>query len=1027
MRIVIGLFAAALVGAAGAADRSPDADGFVRDWLIGGPYPSYKAEPLDKGLDTDFLGGEEDARPHPGLAASAEFKADLSKLIAGIGSVNEWGKTETVTVDATWRVGTFDQGVICMDKAFGEIDDHFAFYAACYLNVPNAVDAVFAVGSDDDHKLWLDRRLLGRQASVQGAHPGDFKYRTHLSAGIHRVLLKVVDRLQSCAFCLQVLDKDGKAIPNLTVLTDTRGAKTELDREIEALRERGKVLSEIATLKDRLTALKAELPDLERKYAAAEAAAGEAERRLASAYEGAERRYAAEHARNAAAGKSSTDLPLEAATCRSRLCINGLWEVSVDRKTWDRVHVPFRFAEPFFFTWFFPVRHLGNPRGPFRQWEGFEDWKMLPAYRADKVCLRTEFDWNGEGRLQYAADGLIGVASFRVNGTPCGEYDGTIGRVSIPLAPLRTGRNVLEIEIARHWNIRHHRDTGIRGDSFLDRLPSVAVRDVHVKTSWRKALLAVRTEIENAGGRKVGVEVRQYAVERGRIRLALPSVRTEIEAGGVATVDASERWRDPKVWGIGGEYGDPDLYELVTDVLVDGRRVDRHVQEFGFREFWIGGTAFFLNGRRIVLQGDVGQPRLAVAKWRDVMWPLLRKDGINTIRLHDGDWWSESVASGADRAGMLIYAQAYPCLYKKGRLEDRSVFSAAEDWPKEPEFAWAKANYERWFRMFRNHPSVVIWSTDNEIWTQAWDSADAAKWNVRNDKIGAMYGKFMKSLDRDLVVTRDGDLGTQNRRQRWFEDPPCDTANYHYPDFDIARQVVTWQKVYEWRPAVFGETLYNSYGAWNKWIGPEPSQVRMKAGKVREIAGLYRRLGVPGQIFMGLSGDGFVVRDETGAGNPWGFRGRDGKHVRIPWPALSGRGPRQVGVRIGDAVFGEQAINWFDPVFPSHVRNAVNDAYRETLVPQPPLREGSGAEVLVETEPGRTVWSTDWTTGVRYGVRADDQGIAWFDFGYPGAYRFESGGRSAERVLGDRRGYASRPGFDRISRFSLKGAEGGAR
>ena len=1011
-----------------AADRSPDADGFVRDWLIGGPYPSYRAEPLATGLDTDFLGGEEDARPYPGLAASTEFKADLSKLIAGIGSVNEWGKTETVSVDATWRVRTFDHGVIGMDKAFGEIDDHFVFYAACYLNVPRAADVVFAVGSDDDHKLWLDRRLLGRQASAQGAHPGDFKYGVHLSAGIHRVLLTVVDRLQGCAFCLQVLDKGGKPVPNLAVLTDTRGVKTALDREIEALRERGKVLSEISAHKDRLAELKDELPGLETRLSAAEKRVADAETSLEAAYAKAEHEYADEHARNAARGMPSTDLPLESATCRSRLCINGTWEASVDGKTWDRVLVPFRFVEPYFFSWFFPVRPIGKDvRGPFRQWEGFEDWKMSPAYCADKVRLRTEFDWDGEGRIQYVADGLIGLATFRVNGTVCGEYDGTIGRVTIPLAPLRKDGNVLEIEIARHWNLRHHRDAGIRGDSYLDRVPEVAVRDIHVKTSWRRALLAAKTEIENASGRTIRAEVRQYAAECGRIRFALPPVQVEIAAGGTGTVKTVGRWSDPKVWGIGGKYGDPDLYDLVTDVFVDGRRTDRHVQTFGFREFWIRSTAFFLNGRRIILQGDVGQPHLSVAKWRDVMWPLLRKDGINVIRLHDGDWWSESVATGADRMGMLLYAQAYPCLYKKGRLEDRSAFGAAEDWPNEPEFAWAKANYERWFRMFRNHPSVVIWSTDNEIWTQAWDSADAAKWNIRNDRIGAMYDKFVKSLDRDLVVTRDGDLGTQNRRQRWFEDPPCDTANYHYPDFDIARQVVNWQKVYEWRPAVFGETLYNSYGAWDKWVGPIPSQVQGKARKVREVAGLYRRLGVPAQIFMGLSGDGFVVRDETGKGNPWGLKGRDEKHVRIPWPATSGRGPRQVGVRIGNATLGESAINWFDPTFPSHVRNAVNDAYRETLIRQSPLREGSGVEVLVEVEPGRTVWSVDAATGVRYGVRADGRGVAWFDFGSPGTYRFESDGRFVERELGDRRGYSSRPGFDCIPRFSLKGAEGGVR
>jgi hypothetical protein len=60
-----------------------------------------------------------------------------------------------------------------------------------------------------------------------------------------------------------------------------------------------------------------------------------------------------------------------------------------------------------------------------------------------------------------------------------------------------------------------------------------------------------------------------------------------------------------------------------------------------------------------------------------------------------------------------------------------------------------------------------------------------------------------------------------------------------------------WQRVYEWHPAVFGETLYTSYGAWDNWVGAKPEVVRKKALHVRRIASLYRELGVPGQILHG--------------------------------------------------------------------------------------------------------------------------------------------------------------------------------
>lgn len=356
----------------------------------------------------------------------------------------------------------------------------------------------------------------------------------------------------------------------------------------------------------------------------------------------------------------------------------------------------------------------------------------------------------------------------------------------------------------------------------------------------------------------------------------------------------------------------------------------------------------------------------------------------------------------------------------RGKRPPDAPIIPPEEWVKGPEHAWNLANYERWFRMFRNHPSVVIWSTDNEILTQAWDTADKAPLNVRNDKVGALYEKYMKTLDRSLVMTRDGDVGTWNRKQRWFEDPPCDTANYHYPDFNVAEWVRDWQRVYEWRPAVFGETLYYSYGAWDNWIGPTPAQVAKKAARVREIGALYRRLGVPGQIYMGPSSDGYVERKEDGSGSPWGKLDKRVKWLRIPWPSVSGRGPRTLATRVGNPMSGNDAMNWFDETLPSHVRNAVSDAYRDTLVPQPPLETGCDAEMIVETVPNGEVWCVATTTGERYGVRADADGRAWFDLGSPGRYGFEAAGKSVERTLGDRTGYAREPGFDKVPRMTLK-------
>lgn len=1037
MRILIVM---ACLGAC-AAEPYP---GTVRDWLVSGPWPSYRGDAGDAGLETDFLDLEADAAPVPGEKATATFIADKAKLIAGIGSANEWGFKETRTFDASWRELRSEKDIVSLDGRFAPIDDYFAAYAACYVEVPEAMDARIAVGSDDDHKLWLDMRQVGRRATSQGVNPGEFKYDVRLTPGIHRILLKVVDRTNGCGFHLAVTDRADKAIPGLKTHLDPRGKPLVIEAQKAAARAPEKLAKANAVLEKEIAALKARLPALEAREAELRRAVERAEKRLAEGYAFVEDAYAKKRARAAADGARSVDEPLPPVPrgLRRRLCVNGEWELSGDGgRTWERRPVPIKIIDRYFAAGTYPVART-NPKTPWCRYTncvGFADFAVSEALFARKVKLRTRFRWDGKGRVNFVSEGIIGTARFRCNGTPCGEYDGRVGVVTIPMKGATAGENTLEIDFEWAWCQTHHSTDGLVGDVFFDYVGDVRVADVYAKPSWRKASLAAEAEIVNDRAAPVAAEVRQMAVKDGRVRLRLPPSRAEVPAGGTATLATASGWADPVLWGIGGKYGEPELYDLVTDVLVDGKVVDRHVQPFGFREFWIRHTDFFLNGRRIILQGDTGHPGISTGRGRDIFWPLLRADGINVVRYHDSEFWSVNAARGADRMGMLCYLQMYPNLHEPGGKEKPGPgnFSPFEAWEATKTHAWNLANYERWFRAFRNCPSVVVWSTDNEIFTQAWDTAGKAEWNVRNDRIGALYEKHMKRLDPGLVLTRDGDVGTWGHAGRWREDPPCDTANYHYPDFNVNSWVRDWQKVYDWRPAVFGETLYCSYGAWDNWIGAIPSQVAKKAARVRHIASLYRRLGVPGQIYMGLSGDGFIQRDDTGKGDPRGVTesqyqawkatgtlppGQAADQYpwfRIPWPALSGSEARPIARNVVRNIYGHDNLNFYDARYPSHVRNAVNDAYRDCLAPQPPLRVGSDAEVVIEAYPFAEVWAVSPDGARELGVRADANGRAWFRFLVPGLWRFSCGAAAAALELSPRGPGVAKPGFGGVRFFRL--------
>ncbi len=1035
---MISLFLVSLMAVSSFAVDAP----FIRDWLVSGPYPNYqKNGSVGAALVTDFLvpyGGEERISPTEGLKGSVEFIADTSKLIAGIGSVNEWGWKETKTFDTTWRAMKFESDKIDTDELFLPIRDYFAFYASTYFYSPVACEATVAVGSDDENKVFLNDRCIGYSQTSQGVVPGTFNYRAKVRKGLNKLLVKVVDRTAQCGFCVQL------KMPNAEKVDFTLAPKPEeiaaLAKALHPIRPKAVVEKENAEFEKRIAELKKEIPELEKESVRLKEAKETAFADLQKGFRAAEANFDAVRVKALVGAKKSVDEALPPQESRRKLCINGIWDASVDGgKTWEPFRLPQMHLSRGVLLRAHPVRpeNPKNIHGKLVNYEGWDDYVLPKAICSKETRFRTTFDWDGKGVVHFVSEAIIGAVSFYVNGKKLDfEYDGIIGIVRVPLENLKVGKNTLEIDrkVSRMSFIY---DRGLVGDLYLEYLPAVHIDNVWVKTSYTNASIQVQTELAGVSQSNKKVSVKQYVVENGRVRLELNSASDD----GKKFV-ASTKWANPKLWGPGGVYGNPDLYELVTDVYVDGVFTDRQRETFGFREFFVFHTDFFLNGKHIILQGDVGHSYFEYKRVRDITWNIYREDGINTIRTHDGAYWDVPLVRDADRMGMMMYLQMYPLFNQAGGrikefLAKKKPVISLEEWPQREEHQWNLANYKRWWMTFRNNPSAVIWSTDNEVMTQAWDRPSQAFYYLRGDKIASLYGKYMKSLDSTCVITRDGDVGTHDSKSTWFEDPPCDTANYHYPDYSMESRVKDWQEVFEWRPAVYGETLYCSYGAWNKWCGPIPDMVQKKAMLVRKVASIYRQLGVPAQIYMGLGADGYGQDDNTGKGNPWGITRKERDEYkksktlpkglksdefplfRIRWPSLSGQGMRKVSNRMNYLYYTYELINWFDPRVKTVTRNAVAKAYRESLLPQPPLRVGADAEIIVTgVAPNAAVWATRWD-GEMIGVRADADGRAWFVSLEPGMYTFNSDGKIGTATLTPRALRALKPGFENIPELSL--------
>jgi hypothetical protein len=166
-----------------------DDEGFIRNWLVLGVFPNDK----DKGIDTDFLGGESLHDPVDGMS--------VGKL--------KWGAFASVEAKIDFfKVPSLD---IKRPK------DNVVAYAACLVQVPIDVAAEFRLGSDDGAALWVYGTQVGKVHAARKLAPDTDRYAVPLPAGVHRVLLKVEQHSKDFEFVLRVVGPDGQRVGSLRV------------------------------------------------------------------------------------------------------------------------------------------------------------------------------------------------------------------------------------------------------------------------------------------------------------------------------------------------------------------------------------------------------------------------------------------------------------------------------------------------------------------------------------------------------------------------------------------------------------------------------------------------------------------------------------------------------------------------------------------------------------------------------------------------------------------------------------------
>ena len=180
----------------------------------------------------------------------------------------------------------------------------------------------------------------------------------------------------------------------------------------------------------------------------------------------------------------------------------------------------------------------------------------------------------------------------------------------------------------------------------------------------------------------------------------------------------------------------PDLYECRAMLLVDKEVCDEVTETFGIRTISWDTKGFYINGKSVLLQGGclhhdngiVGAASFEKLERRKVQ--ILKEYGYNAIRSAHNPI-SKGMLRACDELGMYIMDEAFDMWYIHKTKYDYS--RDFEDWYDKDLAAMVKKD--------RNHPSVVLYSTGNEV-------------TEPHEAKGVEYAKKMTKLLHELDDSR---------------------------------------------------------------------------------------------------------------------------------------------------------------------------------------------------------------------------------------------------------------------------------
>ena len=262
----------------------------------------------------------------------------------------------------------------------------------------------------------------------------------------------------------------------------------------------------------------------------------------------------------------------------------------------------------------------------------------------------------------------------------------------------------------------------------------------------RSASVHIETTVQNMGS-----EVSTYTLKHRLIDAAGKEVGScETDRSLVPAKDSHESHEvipveNPHLWSC----EDPYMYEVITEVYVDGVLCDSYTTKTGIRHIaFHPDKGFILNNKVVKLKGvNMHQDHAGVGsaipdglqEWRLMQ---LKKLGCNAYRASHNPM-TPALLDACDRLGFLVIDENRLTGVNKEHID----------------------LLERMIRRDRNHPSVILWSVGNEEW--------GIEWKDFGRRIAESMREYCHRFDPTRLMTVASSSGPTIIE-------PADVAGYNY-------------------------------------------------------------------------------------------------------------------------------------------------------------------------------------------------------------------------------------------------------